>query len=434
VIQDLRETTLRSGHARFVFPRYDGFCFANIPNTVCELLGVEPVGRALDPLVAGAIPGDGFDHVLLVLIDGMGFDTFLEHAARLDLLRRVSERGSVASLTAVFPSTTAASLTSFATGLTPAEHGLPEWMVYFDELDEVITTLPFKRWHSRVRDELLAAGVDPTILLDRGTIFERLAAGGVASVCFSHQSYVQSAYSRVSRRGARSVGFLGLSDLVVRLADEIERATSPTFFYAYWDSFDTFEHAYGPASRETASELGSIEHAFTRLFREALGPAARGRAKRTLLLLTADHGQTPVACERTVYLTDREEVRRALRTRRSGEVIPPTGSIRDVMLHVKPGSLSSLEEHLADWLRGKAEILRTSEAFARGLFGSTSPSERLRRRVGDLLVLPYAGESVWGLYAGQERPHKMRGHHGGLTPREMFLPFGAARLGDVLEI
>jgi hypothetical protein len=61
-----------------------------------------------------------------------------------------------------------------------------------------------------------------------------------------------------------------------------------------------------------------------------------------------------------------------------------------------------------------------------GIFGTVG--ERLRERVGNLVVLPYAGQTVYWREEGRFVMDK-RGHHGGLTPREMdtgvyLLPLG----------
>ena len=51
-------------------------------------------------------------------------------------------------------------------------------------------------------------------------------------------------------------------------------------------------------------------------------------------------------------------------------------------------------------------------------FGSGAPSQRFLDRVGNLVVLPYEGESVFWYEQGRfEQP--FYGHHGGLTRHEM---------------
>ena len=56
-------------------------------------------------------------------------------------------------------------------------------------------------------------------------------------------------------------------------------------------------------------------------------------------------------------------------------------------------------------------------------FGPGPVAEVFRRRVGNLVVLPYAGESVYW-YEKDRFEQKHYGHHGGLTRAEMEIPLG----------
>jgi hypothetical protein len=44
-----------------------------------------------------------------------------------------------------------------------------------------------------------------------------------------------------------------------------------------------------------------------------------------------------------------------------------------------------------------------------------------RARAGDLVILPYRGETVWW-YEKNKFEQRFRGHHGGLTKEEMEIP------------
>jgi hypothetical protein len=55
-----------------------------------------------------------------------------------------------------------------------------------------------------------------------------------------------------------------------------------------------------------------------------------------------------------------------------------------------------------------------------GWFGPVV-SPAFRKRAGDLVILPYRGESVWW-YEKDRFYQKYKGHHGGLTPQEMEIP------------
>ena len=56
--------------------------------------------------------------------------------------------------------------------------------------------------------------------------------------------------------------------------------------------------------------------------------------------------------------------------------------------------------------------------------GPQPVSEELRRRLGDILVLPRLGHFVWWREPGI-MANTFHGHHGGLTPNELITVFGA---------
>jgi len=72
-----------------------------------------------------------------------------------------------------------------------------------------------------------------------------------------------------------------------------------------------------------------------------------------------------------------------------------------------------------------ASVRRTADLIAEGVFGAAGP--RLRGRVGDLVVLPAPGGSVWWREPGRFEM-RFRGHHGGLSPDEMLIPLAALPL------
>ena len=437
MIHDLRTTTLAGQfHTPFVFPDYNGHSFANIPTSVLSLFGADPnrpngAGPVLAEPIFSKLKARNPKNIVVLLIDGLGFQDWVTRAAKYPFFKRIGERGDLWSLTAVFPSTTSASLTTFFSAMTPQEHGLPEWNVYLKQLGDVINTLPFKRWNGRMTDELAEMGYSPSLLYEGKTLFERLKAQGVLSTCFNHRSYAHSAYSSVTRRGASGIAFQNGSDLMALLGRKIQPAAERQFFWVYWDAFDNLEHTYAPGGPETDFELESISRIF---LEQWLGRIDRTFAEETLLLVTADHGHIRVHPERVILLSQYPEIREALQRNERGNVILPTGNIRNMFLHVREEKLQEMQRFVAEKLSGKADVWLTQDAIGRGLFGLGEPTERFRERIGNLLVLPYEDEIVWWEYPGkgQDKTH-FRGHHGGLSPTEMFIPLGAAMLSDLLD-
>ncbi len=69
--------------------------------------------------------------------------------------------------------------------------------------------------------------------------------------------------------------------------------------------------------------------------------------------------------------------------------------------------------------------------FLRGCSGLNAPSRKFLERAGNLLVLPKRKEVVWYRFKDVP-PLDLRGHHGGLHPDEMLVPFASARLSSLV--
>jgi predicted AlkP superfamily pyrophosphatase or phosphodiesterase len=410
-----------------VRPDYGGFCLSNVPGTILTLLGSEWAGGRLPQDALGSTETSEVENVVLMLFDGLGYNEWTRQSGK-GFIGALSKRGSVRPITTVFPSTTAAALTTISTGLTPQEHSLPEWYVYMQEVGEVIVTLPFTRAGESGRDTLVGA-MDPAALFDGATIFERLKALGVPSVSFTNRVLAYSAYSKLSRRGSELTPYASASDLAVSLRRQVEGSRGPKLFYVYWSYVDTLEHIYGPDTDETTVEASLVSHAFSEGF---LSMLSREAARRTLVLATADHGQVKVDPEETLYMNRFRKLVNALDTSPSGKKIPPWGSARDLYVKVDEDKLDETESYLAKKLAGIASVLKTEEAVREGLFGVNRPTRKFLRRVGNLMILPHGTKTVWFRYRRGDTLD-LKGHHGGLAKDEMIIPLASGRASDLLR-
>ena len=87
--------------------------------------------------------------------------------------------------------------------------------------------------------------------------------------------------------------------MAVKLRTSMEQAKGRTLVYAYWDGVDAAGHAYGPDSERCAAELAGLSRVLKEELLDKLDP---GSTSRTLLIVTADHGQIGVSPDETVYL------------------------------------------------------------------------------------------------------------------------------------
>ena len=423
--EELEERLLsRTDYREFVLPAYGDYCLSSIPQTILSMFGVDK-GRP-------KIPSDrlevrtGTKNVVLFVADGLGYHDVRPRLADGNFLQAAGKSGSLIPITTIFPSTTAAALTTIATGLTPQEHCLPEWFVYMKEIDKVIATLPFAAVGQRRRDGLVGE-MNPRALFSGPTINWALKRRGADVVCFVGGNLARTAYSKLSHAGAEVVPYITSSDLFASLRRRLESSKRPSFFYAYWERVDTIGHSYGPGTEESASEVSLLSHLLKKEFLDRLSKSA---AEETTLFLTADHGQIPVDPSRVTYVNKMRRVMTGLRTSPVGVRIPPWGSARDMYLAVKKGKLQSVETALKKELERKAVVLPTAEAVGKGYFGLGRPRQLFLDRVGDLMVLPRKRNLVWYRYTRRDH-FDINGHHGGMNPREMLIPLVVSKVSDL---
>ncbi len=387
--------------SNFVKPRYDAGGFTGIHQRITDLLS-----------------GGQYDAVVLFLIDGFGW-RFFEKFQDEPFLQYVAHEGVVTKLTSQFPSTTAALLTTLHTGLPVGEHGVFEWIYYEPTLDAVIAPLLFSFAGTAERETLKPHGVKPRHILPTATFYQKLKKQGVNATIFQHREYTPSTYSDVIFTGATSRGYRDLPEALVTLSEKITESKPPAYFVAYYEKIDSVGHEYGPEAPQTEAEIQVFLMTMESIFRKAMSRSG----KRTLCLLTADHGQSEVDPQTTVYLNRDPAfagVEKFFKTDGKGDLIVPAGSARDFFLYVKEEQVDEARAFLAPRLEGRAEVRKVAEMMEAGYFGPII-SPIFRARVGNLVILPYRGETVWW-YEKDKYEQKFRGHHGGLTAKEMEIP------------
>ena len=432
-----------------ILPRYDGRSILNVPASVCAALGVPPPTDAppLDPAVLPPAMLQGVSAVILLVVDGLGWD-LLQYAVYgeeyeydvvgelalrpwLEAAKQGSPDVAVAEITSVFPSSTMPALATLNTGLAPAQHGLMGWTTYLEELGEAAELARWGPAGGRGSYQHVDLGMhDPVEFFGRRTLHQHLRDHGVQPSVVCPISFRGSGYSDMIFHGARFEGYHATSTMPLIVKDVLDWCDATDdhqqrFVYAYWPTVDTVEHharrRWGLISwdhqrlPDVKEEIAALDFALGRHFRE-------GRAGgSTLLLITSDHGH--------VFCRPREWVRFDTDdTLMENLLCAPTGERRLVYLHAKPGRADFVRAYCEQRYARAAHIVQPDELFARGLFGPGELSPAARRRAGDL-VLVARGE--WQLMASHRPGHDpvfMYGNHGGLDPREMLVPLIAVRL------
>ncbi|MBN9171214.1 MAG: alkaline phosphatase family protein [Microbacterium sp.] len=333
---------------------------------------------------------------IVFVIDGLGAHNLAARAGHARFLTAAGGKKSVART--VFPSTTAAALTSLLTGTAPGEHGIVGYRVRVPETGDAVNQL--KGWESD--------GLDPRSWQRRQPLLEREAARGRPCFVVSRRAYAGSGFTEATLRGAELVTAETLGERAT-LAADLAAAHPGALVYLYAPELDTVGHRLGWESDEWAHALEGVDAA-SRALSDRLDPS-------TGVVVTADHGMIDVPRHRQLLLTDGDGLVDGV------EIIG--GEPRMLHLYTAPGAAEDVARAWRESESDRAWILTRDEAVGAGLFGRVE--DAVRPRIGDVLVAARAGVVYYDDRLDDKAALRMVGQHGSLANEERVVPL--IRLG-----
>jgi Type I phosphodiesterase / nucleotide pyrophosphatase len=375
-----------------VRPDYAGGGFANLVASIVEACGGAPRHAPLRALPARELAAAR--NLLLLIVDGLG-DNYLRSAGTGGALH-ARRRGP---LTSVFPSTTAAAITTSYTGWTPLEHGLTGWFTLFGEAGCVGSPLPFER-----RGDKTPLGVAPARLYRAGPLFDGLAR---RSIVVSYRPIIDSTYNLHHCGRAERRAYDRLEGLVEETVAAVKSGPQAKFVYAYWPEFDALSHRHGNGSAEALAQFRSIDAAFGELM-------ARLAGTDTLVVATADHGFVDSVGADALDFADAPGLQELLR-------YPLCGESRIAFCHVQEGRAPEFLARAQEWLGERAPVCASRKLAGEGWFGGGEAHPRFAERIGDVALLMHGRATVKDWTPGESR-HRHIGHHGGASEDEMLIP------------
>ncbi len=393
-----------------VLPDYLGGANVNLIASVYRAFGIESAAipaQVLPPVRDEILPYDFLadSRVLLFLvIDGLGQLRFREAIAN-GMLSGLATFHYATQLTSVFPSTTAAALTSLQTGVSPACHGFTGYTMYVPENQRVynmITWKPVGESKSETSLRLRLPAPNMYTLLQRHGINTRL----VSSAAFRDSPLTNIHASGVQFAGHRTLS--EFADLLFRYSQREGR----WFVFGYWDGFDLVSHLAGPDSRLADTELRLIDSAFEM----ALFAPLRDSGADVTVVVTADHGHTAIPLDQRKHLALVDEAVEQQRHRPTGE--PRTMGIS---LPFEPFG-KRIQERVAD----AGVVMNTADAIQAGLYGPGKHHDQLAERIGKTLIVARGNHA----FDYQGFNNRSLGGHGSLAAHEMLVPLLVWRFGQ----
>jgi hypothetical protein len=363
----------------FVEPAYGTRSLGDVLPAVAAALGVD-VGFHDTSLVLPPA-----HHYVVLLVDGLGHRLVDAHEEQAPYLHSLLSEPGVAGV----PSTTATSLTSLGTALTPGQHGIVGYTSRIPGTDRLLNALA---WDKQV---------DPLEWQPHDTAFARLRAAGVHTCVVSKREFVDTGLTVSGLRGAE---FVRGDRAGERIAGAVaSSAHAPGLTYVYDGDVDWTGHRYGIDSPQWRAQVAATDATVEQL-REALDPGVR-------LVVVADHGMVDSPPEHRIDVDEHLELRAGVRIfggeARFRHLYCAGGAVADV--------LATWREHLGP----RAEVLSRDEAIERGWFGVVDAA--VRPRLGDVVVAAHDDHAV---VSTVDFPYENRliGLHGSLTAAEMEIP------------
>jgi len=356
-----------------------------------------------------------YDKVILILVDAFGWRFFEKFKKNIRFLKEAEKKGTILKLTSQFPSTTTAQVTTILTDVPVSEHGMYEWRYFEPELDNIIIPLKFSWSTSKKANTLKGKVKNLETIYPSNNFYERFKKERISSYYFIKKPCLKSPFNKTVCKGVNFVTSENWDDSVKKITEIINRPEK-AYYFLYIDGVDEKGHDFGPNSKEFKNEIIKSFEGINNLVEKIKG------AKNTLLMVTADHGLSEINPKTTIYLNKIfPEIKKFLKRNKKGNLLVPAGGPRDMFLYVKEECLDELKNKLDLILKNKAEVYKTKDLLNQKIFGVGKPSIKFLSRLGNLVILPYLGESVWWYRKGIFE-QKYYGHHGGLTKEEMEIP------------
>jgi Type I phosphodiesterase / nucleotide pyrophosphatase len=370
-------------------PRYGVRSLGELLPSLLSALGI--AGFA-NPLAIEAASG-----VCLLLVDGLGWELLKQNAQSAPFLNSIARE----PLTAGFPATTAASLSSLATGLPPGEHGLVGYTMALPGFDRAFNTLTWSLYGLGPRVDL-RAHVVPEAFQPMPTLPERAAAAGVRIQYLGPAFHKGSGLSRAIGRGQqfhRAESLEAIERSALRRLD-----AQSALVYGYHPRLDTAGHVEGVSSQAWRDELVAIDHAVRTLAEQLPGD--------TVLAVTGDHGMVDLRPSERLDLADHPDL--------ATGVTLLAGEARARYLRTAPGAAGDVVSAWRSTLADRMWVWTGDEAIATGIFGPRV-SDQARERIGDVVAAAYGRVGIVQRDVDPAQA-RLKGHHGSLTAAEQLVP------------
>ena len=325
----------------------------------------------------------------VVLVDGLGVANIKSAAGHAGFLNQKLNNSK--SLFSGFPTTTATSLASFATGKESGEHAFIGYRIFDRKASKAINLL------NDLGNENL-----PAKYQDLETISQQAVTSGKRVVTVGPGEYSASGFTQATMPAAKYLTAKTIEERFEITRSEL--AKPGALVYLYIPELDQLAHRFGSQSQRWLNVIESLDSAMSQ-FTKSL-PKGSGA------ILTADHGVIDVPQTSHVYLDDYESV---------NGLSMIGGDPRVAFLYFDQGTdLQSKRQSIESELGAHVDVTTVQELVEAGWYQPLSAAAT--RVAPDLVLLPKGNRVVYHRGFAKVKSMAMIGQHGGMSKAEWEIP------------
>ncbi|MBN2788684.1 MAG: alkaline phosphatase family protein [Candidatus Delongbacteria bacterium] len=377
-------------------PDYNGGSIVNLMSTISGCFNVDSKYSELRDLPSSDLKK--YDNIVTLVIDGLGYK-FVDNT-RDNLIKD----NVISKITSVFPTTTAACITSFATGLAPLNHGITGWFMKVKKGRKVFPSTILLFNNRRTGKLLTEYRIDPIDVF----IDNRLSRK-INDITVIHPEAINnSTYSNYMLDGATKLNYKDLKDYFSVTAQAVKkRSKTKKYIYSYLPDFDGYFHELGGKSKEVKDLYAKINSELEIFLKNI-------KDTNTLVLITADHGLKNNDHASRFNMNEFPEIVDLLN-------FPLCGEPRAAYCYVKRGKKEEFENLVKKKLGHAFDIVKSTDMIDQGYFGLYDALPAFKYRVGDYILMAKKNYIIKDFLPREEVKHHMA-DHGGLSEEELFVP------------
>lgn len=377
-------------------PNYKDGSIVNLMASLEKAMGGDPMYNPLKLLNPDELSSK---NIVLLMLDGLGYEWLRKHGKKSTFTKHLKGK-----ITSILPSTTAACVTTFSTGVAPQQHAITGWFMYLRELGIVSAILPFVTREGRIPLKANARS-----FFDQSVLAERIEGNKYNLL---PEDLVEARVTAVLARKAKLLPYKGLQGYFKEIGRVVELRKKRKLIYAYWPEFDSLCHHYGTKSKEVLSHFKELDKGFSSLLSALEGTD-------TTVIVTADHGLLDTPKSKVILLENHPKLAETL-------VLPLCGESRWVYCYVYPKKAKQFEQYVKKHFRERCWLYKSKNLVKRGYFGLFEPNKKLFDRIGDYILVMKENYAIKDFVPGEPRRiHKAR--HGGVSKEEMYVPLIVAQ-------